>query len=58
MTMGEETVGYLVASKKNGQIMSDSEIRIMKHATPLITTMLREVQHKQNEKEIMLKNQS
>ncbi len=58
MTMGEETVGYLVASKKNGQIMSDSEIRIMKHTTPLIATMLREVQHKQNEKEIMLKNQS
>lgn len=58
MTMTGEIIGYLVAVKKNGSVMSDSDMRIMKHATPMITTMLREVQYKQNEKEIMLKNQS
>lgn len=57
MTMAGETIGYLVAAKKKDGTMSDGDIRILSHTTPMIATMLREIQHRQNEKEMMMKSQ-
>lgn len=58
MLVAGETIGYLVAARKKDNTLSDSDIRLLAHTTPMIATMLREVQYQKNEKEIMLKNQA
>jgi len=58
MLIAGETIGYLVAARKKDKALTDSDIRLLAHTTPMIATMLREVQHQKNEKEIMLKNQA
>lgn len=57
MQIGGENIGYLVAARKKDKPLSDSDIRILAHTTPMIATMLREVQHQKDAKEKMLKGQ-
>lgn len=55
MQVAGENIGYLVAARKKDKPLSDSDIRILAHTTPMVATMLREVQYQKNEKEKMLK---
>jgi hypothetical protein len=57
MVIGEQTIGYLVVARKKEKPLSDCDIRILTHTSPMIATMLREVQYRNNEKEMMLKKQ-
>ncbi len=57
MVLGGQTIGYLVVARKKDKILLDSDIRILQHISPMIATMLREVQYQKNEQEIRMKNQ-
>ena len=55
LPVGEETLGYLVIARKKDEFLTDGDLRILEHTAPMVAHMLLEVQHKKNEKAMLLK---